>query len=53
MVHVHMRLVAVARAKLEKESVADGLVCQAQDLTLHIGAKSNRVRAGTRDAKAG
>ena len=47
-----MRLVAVIRAKLDEESVTNGLVSKTQYFTLDFCAKSKGVRAGTCNAEA-
>jgi hypothetical protein len=48
-----MRLVAVARAKLNKESVTNGLVSKMQDFTLDFCAESKGVCLDACNAKAG
>jgi hypothetical protein len=48
-----MRLVAVARAKLDEESATNGLVSKTQDFTLDFCAKSKGVRSGACNAEAG
>ena len=48
-----MRLVAVARAKLNEESITNGLVSKTQDFTLDFCAKSKGVRLGACNTKAG
>ena len=48
-----MRLVAIARAKLDEESITNGLVSKTRDFTLDFCAKSKGVRSGACNAKAG
>ena len=47
-----MRLVAVARAKIDEESVTNGLVSKTQYFTLDFRAKSKGVRADVCNAEA-
>jgi len=48
-----MRLVAVARAKLDEESVTNGLVSKMQDFNLDFCVKSKGVRSGACNVEAG
>ena len=48
-----MRLVAVARAKLDEESVTNGLGSKMQDFNLDFCVKSKGVRLGTCYVEAG
>ena len=48
-----MRLVAVARAKLNEESITNGLVSKTQDFTLDFCTKSKGVHSGACNAEVG